>query len=310
MKVSFTVVAAYALSSAPSSIHGFSPVTPVASTHRSKTLLHSLSPITKTATYNTFDGNIVTVVPKAPQDDLQAADMQLGQNFDALTPVVIQGGALRTWSFPNSQPERVLICLNTEGRHLTAKIDLNEGPDNTPQTMDITIGKGKLRPFKCMVETPNPNTSIFVRNTGPLEYPISASLGAEMKYDGPPSASRHLYDLVNAEILQGGAIRTWEFDHSVSSVKVALQTDGRPLNARVELIQGPDSNKVVINLYTEDGILRPFFTILSTPGYGNVVRVVNTASMEFPLTACVDPYVIETTDAAPQPAIGFTTGGR
>ena len=48
----------------------------------------------------------------------------------------------------------------------------------------------------------------------------------------------------------------------------------------------------VIELYTEDGCDRPFFCILKTPEWGNVVRVVNTAPVEFPLTASVVPHTI------------------
>ena len=60
------------------------------------------------------------------------------------------------------------------------------------------------------------------------------------------------------------------------------------MNSRIELITGPNSIKQVIEIYSEDGYARPIYAIIETPGMNdNVVRVVNTSPLEFPLLANV-----------------------
>ena len=200
--------------------------------------------------------------------------------------ILVQGGSLRTWSYRSPSVEQVQIVLSTEGRPLDADIELWHGPDNTPVKMRVYVENGQLRPFSAVVETPRGPNTVAVRNIGQVEFPIAASVGADnVDY---PSA-----ECVSASTtIQGGALRTYPFDPSVDSVQVLLKTDGRPLNARIELLQGPNNNKQVIELYTEDGCDRPFFCYLVTPGSGNVVRIVNTAPIEFPMTAGVVPHSI------------------
>jgi len=213
------------------------------------------------------------VVPTRPPVDVDAS-------------ILVQGGSLRTWSYRSPSVEQVQVVLSTEGRPLDADIELWHGPDNTPCKMRVYVENGQLRPFSAVIETPRGPNTVAIRNIGQIEFPIAANVVADnVDSPSPDCASSSM-------TVQGGALRTYPFDPSVDSVQVLLKTDGRPLNARIELLQGPNNNKQVIELYTEDGCDRPFFCILETPGSGNVVRIVNTAPIEFPMTASVVPNSI------------------
>jgi hypothetical protein len=216
--------------------------------------------------------------------------------FDAFRPTVVQGGGtLRTWSFANPLVKFVQVLLKTEGRPMDADIQLWQGPDNTPHKMKVYVEDGGMRTFHTLIGTPNSPNTIAIRNTGMLEFPFGAVVEVDRSamddsVMGGQAAALEIESSGTAETIQGGALRTYPFDVHVRSVAVLLKTDGRPLNARIELLQGPNNNKQVVEVYTEDGLMRPFFAIIDTPGSGNVVRVVNTAPVEFPLAATVAPY--------------------
>merc|ERR1712137_677797 len=144
--------------------------------------------------------------------------------------------------------------------------------------------------------------TVAIRNIGQIEFPIAANVVAD-DVDAPTADCT-----ASSTTIQGGALRTYPFDPSVDSVEVLLKTDGRPLNARIELLQDPNNNKQVIELYTEDGLDRPFFCIIETMGSGNVVRVVNTAPVEFPMTASVQPHIIDDNVSLTDPVIGGDSG--
>jgi len=209
--------------------------------------------------------------------------------FDEIVPVEVQGGSLKTCSFDTSV-NRVSVLLKTTGRPLNANVELWQGPDNSPQTMAVYLEDGEIRPFRVTIESPGSSNAVAIRNTGQMEFPLTAGIETDMSGRTGPSASL----LANSKYrtVQGGAVYTTPFPASVRSVQIALRTDGRPLNARVELLQGPNNNKQVMEVYTEDGQARPFYVIVECPGSGNVVRIVNTSTVEFPLTASAEPYEV------------------
>tara|TARA_Y100000389_G_C17467718_1_gene527190 strand:- start:2185 stop:3045 length:861 start_codon:yes stop_codon:yes gene_type:complete len=220
-----------------------------------------------------------------------------GRYKTSIESILVQGGSLRTWSYRSPKVEQVQVVLSSEGRPVDADIELWHGPDNTPCKMRVYVENGAARPFSAVIETPRGPNTLAIRNIGQIEFPISANVVSDI-VDTPS-----LNCVQSSTTIQGGALRTYPFDPRVESVQVLLKTDGRPLNARIELLQGPNNNKQVVELYSEDGCDRPFFCVVETPGSGNVVRVVNTAPVEFPMYASIVPGAINN-DLMTGPIVG------
>jgi hypothetical protein len=222
-------------------------------------------------------------------DATKTGVMKVAKNiWKTSSPIIVHGGSLRTWSDSTGFVERVQLSMKTTGRALNANVELWHGPKNTPLKIAIYSDDGDLRPFNAVLETPTGQNTIAIRNTGQLEIPLAACVGTDVE-----DVAKRLSDMGSLKTIQGGAIHTYPFGHSVASVQILLMTGGGPLNAIIELSQGPNNDKQVINISTEDGMLLPFFAVIETPGIENVVRVVNTATVDFPMSACVQPYLVE-----------------
>ena len=123
---------------------------------------------------------------------------------------------------------------------------------------------------------------------------MAASVNGEVdRYGSNSRGIRYATDMLlqtsTLQTVQGnGSVRSFPFPKDVGSVQILLRSDGYPMNSRIELISGPNSIKQVIEIYSEDGYARPIYAIIETPGMNdNVVRVVNTSPLEFPLLANV-----------------------
>lgn len=208
----------------------------------------------------------------------------------------VQGGSLRTWSFPNPKINSVQVFLKTEGRPLNSIVELWNGPDNTPVKCAVYLEDGDERAFSAIFATPRSSStnSLSVKNTSPMAFPIEAAVEANHKPIHRFVEECMSRDVATHKKLQGGSVCTVPLPPSVQSAAVLMRTEGRPLNARLELMQGPSNNKQVLEIYSENGLERPFFTIVETPGQiGTVIRVVNAGAVEFPVTVNIQPYAVD-----------------
>ena len=188
--------------------------------------------------------------------------------IDEFKGIAVHGGSLKTWSFVHPSLERVRLLLQTDGRPLSAEVALWQGPDSTPHKMRVYSDDGHERPFSTVIQTPGSPNTVAIRNTGLMEFPLAALVRGINSIDVKASSAMQLSRGKPPVTIQGGSLRTFFFKPMVQSVQVFLTTDGRPLNARIELLQGPTNNKQVVDVYTDNGTDRPFSMVIETPGNG------------------------------------------
>lgn len=101
--------------------------------------------------------------------------------------------------------------------------------------------------------------------------------------------ARHMLEKPPPTIVQGTSVQTWTFlpEHDVQRIQVDLHTEGRPMEALVELWQGPTNVPQKLRVYAENGQKCPFSTLIEIPAEYNTLAVRNIGNLQFPLGAIV-----------------------
>jgi len=171
------------------------------------------------------------------------------------------------------------------------------GPDNTAQKVSLYSQDGSQYGVRASF-TSNTDNSLAIRNKGDLQFPMRASVSSQPYMGGFSSTAASQgtrpggYQIGRNEgvMIQGdGMVQTLPIAAEVQSVQVILHTEGMPLSAKVELLQGPNNVKVLGDVYN-DGMHGPFEAIIDTPGMSSTLRIENTGPMTYPFRAIVRPY--------------------
>ena len=190
----------------------------------------------------------------------------------------VEGKTRKTWKFNNLSKDRVQVAVASEGRPINSDIQLWLGPDWTPCTMKAYSEDGKARPIQTLVGTRNKEAMIEVRNVGEYEFPFSAAAN----YADASMASKADPPAAHGERVDGGALRSFPLDAGSEKLEVVLNTDGKQLNARVELLNAPNNPKQTFEVFTNNGELNSLCVCFNIIDAGNTVRIVNLAPVEFP----------------------------
>lgn len=220
--------------------------------------------------------------------------------MEKISPIVrVEGNTRHTWNMIDSSKEMAQVCLQSKGRPITADVQLWIGPDWTPVTINCHSEDGAAYPIQTLVGTRNKASNVEVRNTGPYTMPITAAVSYAID---PLASARDALPTSNDpnlvyKYMDGGQVYHHSFGPEVDQLQVLLKTEGKQLNAKVELLNGPNNVKQEIEVFTNNGELNALFMVFDTPGAGNAIRVKNLAPLEYPCEVYTKPSKIGTVES-------------
>ena len=203
----------------------------------------------------------------------------------------------KTWKLNDIGRGCVQVAIESEGHPVHADLQLWMGLDWTPFSLKTYSEDGKRRPIKTLVGTCN----IIANNQEAAMVEVASNKAVRYKDEMEFSIkSPSKIAMVPAEIpartqgtmIAGSALHSFTIEESAKQVEIVLRTDGRQLNAKVELLEldAPNKNnpKQVYEVFTDNGDLNRLAVYFHIPEAFSTIRVVNLATVEFPCFATVN----------------------
>lgn len=224
------------------------------------------------------------------------------QNFMDGQERLLDGYSLNTYKplDPYEYREDKHVTMQTDGRPMEAEVALWEGPHNAPQVVQHYSMDGRKNRFKGTFTGAGTMT---VRNTGGEAFPayanvISSEPGSIQATANTPAKTPSGQTPKNtaregAVTVQGGSLKTWSIDEPIDTATIELESNGMPVNALVELWQGPECIQQVAEIYSQDGYKRPYSMEVDLMDYerlyfgSTTIAIRNLGPMEFPIKARV-----------------------
>lgn len=86
----------------------------------------------------------------------------------------VDGGGLRTFNLSGYEG-RVAVELFSDGMPIYADVEVWQGPGNIKQMGEVYTDNGRDRPWSAVIDTYR-GCTVAIRNVGPLEFPLKASV--------------------------------------------------------------------------------------------------------------------------------------
>jgi len=222
-----------------------------------------------------------------------------GWEIEKISPRVrIEGQSRHTYSMQDASKEVVQIAMKSpNGRPVDADVELWIGPDWTPVKVNCHSENASEYSIQTLLGTRNQPSNVEIFNNGNHAYPIDAACSYAL-----PALAEQRMSIKEEEgtYLEGGAIKMAPIPSNVEEAQVLIETEGKQLNAMIEMLNGPNNVKVNYEIFTNNGQLNSLFVVFETPADGNAIRIRNLAPMEFPCKFYIKPTKFKADSSPPQ----------